>query len=705
MKPASDALRDGRLTGAAWRMAAAVLVFLVWRVAGMPLPGTAGRFLPAAWALSALMAPCGPPRRTEAASLVLFTLSALLWRMSEAVLLASMTLALAGVFPAMLRRASGSRWWEPFAAVLPLVPVILGMVPFTGDEAFNAALSESIIVDRDSDISNNLRQLDDWSPVSPETGAPAEGFSHHQPLFALLMAPGLLFGIAGFRLAPLAACCGTAALTAAVLRRTGGPASSEPASWTILLLPGAACLGLAYPDWTAALIISASVLATSNRRRALTVSILACILLAALKTRFAPAGLGLVAAALRTGGRRSGWRILIITALAVVLGLLADRLLLGGRFFWIRYGNIEFLKSLFLGSGSRLGQIASIPLWWLVDQEAGILWRAPWLVPALFGLPALWRRRPDLARPLVFSGLAYLAGIALWLPGEWHSMPTPTGRLLIPLLPLAAAGATQIRPGRLLLGMSAFVSSLYMAVPWLRFNHLDGRDALLDRLSLELPHQAALAFPSMVRPDVLIAVAWLAALLTVVLLSTRGRDRGAAAVLAVSLAASALVPAGLQGVWEAEDLPADNRIGCMRWPESFDPTARLGWTEGKELLLRVGGPGDAVLLPVPRGDGATVTVELVARGLALEGVVPTLRVSCGNADTLLRLDSPRAPLPSWITSVRGRDAEPPPDPGLLSDTLLVVRLPASGGCCVMLTPGEPCTPPAGFYIDRARLSR
>jgi hypothetical protein len=349
------------------------------------------------------------------------------------------------------------------------------------------------------------------------------------------------------------------------------------------------------------------------------------------------------------------------------LALAADRLVPGGGFFWARYGNVEFLRTLVHGTAARAGDILLMPAWMLLDQEAGLLWRAPWLAAAIAGLPALAGERGP-SRALLVSGILYAAGIAVWTPMDWHSMPTPTGRLLIPLLPLAAVAASRTRMPRPLLAVSAVMAAVSLALPMSRFNHLDGRDALLDMFSSCLPHDAALWLPSMVRPDHAVLAAWAGLTAALVLLSSRRTVIPGALLLAGAASVLCARAVSLGGVYEAEDLGPERRIGCTLYPELPDPGLRLGWRRSPERLLMLSDPGDAVVLTSPGGG----RVEVSARLSAMPGGAPALlRMEyCGEAREFA-VESRVLPVPEWIGEVRrggGRSREA--DPGVLSDTLV-----------------------------------
>lgn len=689
--------------GLAAHAAGAVFLFLFWRIAGMPAPGLAGRLIPLAWLLAGFISPRSGPGWPGASCLVISAAAGFFWELSDLAAAVSMASMTAGVFPAMLRSfRRGGR--HAVSALLPVAPLLLLSVPFTGDEPLNAALCESIFRDGDTDVSDNLRQIDRWASVSPEAGAPVEGISHQQPLFALLLVPGLWFGIPGYRLLPLIISILAAWLTGRCARTAGSKDGAMAGAAALLLLPGAACAGLAYADWAAAALVAAGALGAGGRRPLLT-ALAAALALAALKLRFAPLGAGLVISVLAgrkdMGPARTVLAVLVFTAIA----LAADRFLLGGRIFWVRYGNVEFLSTLWNRTISSGGDLLRLPVDALVDQEAGLLWRAPWLIAAVPGAVALAKAKTPAGRALLVSGALYIAGLVLWTPTEWHSMPTPAGRFFIALMPLAASAASIRGIPRPLLVCSILASAMYIAVPGLRFNHMDGCDAFFDILGRDLPANLCLALPSMVRPAAVVTAAWLAFWVLISFLLLKERNRAALVLAALALPAAAAMAASTHGVFEAEDLSPDFRIGCSLYPLSQDPPERMSWPGSKERLLRLGESGDAVLLPVEPGNGDSIRVELSLRGFTTGAEAPVLAVRLGDLSERVAVATPQNPLPDWIARVRAGTA-PPPSPGNSRDTLTVLDMPCGSGAGVLiLSPSGSYPAGEGIFLDRVRISR
>jgi hypothetical protein len=459
-------------------------------------------------------------------------------------------------------------------------------------------------------------------------------------------------------------------------------------------------MGLAYPDWAAAGLLSAGSLLSRGKHGFARACVFA-LLLAALKLRFAPLGAGLVVAAALEKTRK-GRTVLLLEAVALLAAILAvDHLLLGGRFFWARYGNFDSLRVIYYRTLGTIPTIVSAPFWMLFDSEAGLIWRAPWLLLAPAGYAALRRRAPFLCRSLLLATSLYLATMIVWLPDSWHSMPTPSGRLFVPILPmLAACAAFSGRGGRLLVALSVLPAALAYSMPLLRFNSLDGTDRLFQYLDPSL----AGAFPSMVRPDALVAAAWACAAIAFTLLVYRDRQKGAACLAAICLVGAGSLAHRLgRFAWEAEDLPPDYRIGCSLYPTGSDPVERMGWLGSPERLLRLSSREDAVILPIPE-DRESIEVEITLRAFS-SGPPMGLEILCGPADTSVTVPSLMAPVPGWLESVRGEGIAMPPEPGTAAETRIGLRIPAGGQRMVALrcVPPVPAGPLDGIYLDRIEI--
>jgi hypothetical protein len=676
-------------------------IFLAWRLVGMPLPGTGGRLLPLTWVLAGIVLWDRSLPRTAMAFLCGFAVLAPLWPLHGAIPLLASASAAAGALAVAAEAASGGRI-RLAMAVLALGPVILYTVPFTGDEPHYAALSESIIVDRDLDETNNLHFSDPVAGVSEQLGGLSGSVSHHQPLMSLLVAPGLVAGAWGMRAVSLVLAAMGALVMAGLLRTSGCARPHRAAFLAVALMPALGILGTLYPGLAAVGLLCLGVWGGLRGGRAGAWALAAAVLLLPLlKLRFAALSVGLFAALLvYSGPGRRKWLLLAAGALVAAV-LAADWVVLGGRFFWIRYGNLNALLYLLHRTTAEAGAVVAAPLAALVDAEVGLVPRAPWVLAGLAGLPALWRRRRRVALWLGLPAAAYLVVLFLWLPRTWHSMPTPAGRMMVPLLPLLAAAAWQLldRGGgrRVLVVASLAVAGAYVASPGLRFNLADGTDALLT--ALMGPRAAAAALPSLIRPNTVhMAAAGLSLLALLWVTATRfGR---LPPVLLISAAVVSGVGTVSQGGLEAEDLGPEVRRGCRLYPFSPDPLERYFWFGGQQRLLRMGHPRDRLTFGVP-GGADSVRVAITAGAMADDGV-PVV-VACGSDTARLSIGTELLPPPAWVRRIRRRRRlQVSREPGNLADTVVRVTLPA-GADSVSVGIQRRFSPPEGLYLDRVRV--
>ncbi len=669
-------------------LAGGALVFLVWRLTGQPSPGTLGRLVPLAWVLTGLMAGRRRARPETAALLFLHIVLSLLWTASPAAAVLAAASALLGVVPGLMQAAGGRLGL--LRAALPLAPLLLLTVPFSGDEPHYAAITERLV---DPASMEFLR-------YSHQPGDPSAGVTHHQPLFPALLAPGLPLGAPGLRAVSLLFAVAAAALLASILRGGGVDAPGRAGLLALLLVPGSSILGMVYPGWLALLILLAAV---SLRERGLlgtALVVVAAGLLVAVKFRFAGISLGLgLALYLRSGGRT---RLLVPLVLLGGAGLVlaADALLLDGSFFWVRYGNPAFVRTVVSHLFLRVPDVALGLVSMLLDIEAGLLWKAPWVLAALAGLPLLRREHPGLFRWLGLPALAYALTLVVWVPTDWPGMPTPACRMLLPLAPVlvaSLAGMWDRRGVRALVWASLAITAIQAVYPAARFNSADGSDVLTGLLTGTGTALGAM-LPSAVRPDPAAYLLWgiLAAAL-VIALSRRGRGVGAL-LLAGALAGGTLAGRSAR-MLEAEDLPESHVSFCRPYPEKFDPVERRYWLFSREMMLRLSHPLDAVAVPVPPGEG-DVTAEVRFRALQEGPEPPALVLGCGAFSDTLRMASRVLESPGWLAYIVEMEQEEVPEN--LEELRVRVSVPAglAGDTLRLGTMGAPDAGGLhGIYLD------
>ena len=669
-------------------LAGAILVFFIWRLCGLPSPGLLGRLIPLSWFITAVVAEKGRVRNSTLFLLTVFVLLTLFWTSGPALVTAAASAGFLGIFPELLRVSR--RKYGILLAMMPLVPMVLVLVPFTGDEPHYASITEDL-----APLGESTFDL-----YSSQAGDPTGDVTHHQRFFPALMVPGYFLGQSGLRIMNFIFALAALVLLSRLLKEHRIERWRELTVLAMLLVPGSSVLGLVYPAWIALAVFLGTVLLSETRRSTLWV-LAASAVLVLIKLRFAGLAAGLVAAHLVSVSRKKRTRLLLAVTALGAAGILADLLLLGGRVFWVRYGNVEFIHTLVMQPVYRSGQLALSAASVLVDQEGGLLWKAPWVIAALAGLWELRRKHRHLFLWLGLPALLYLAGLLYWAVDNWHGMPTPAGRMLLPLLPvlIASLGCSMKRRGTgILIWISLAVSAVYFTWPALRFNHADGSDVLLTRF---FGTRSGLVrwLPSAVRPDIPVfaaAIAVCAALVWMIRKNWR---------YTVHFAASFLVLFCFLGGyedqhWEAEDIPSEFRNYCAVYPRGEDLEARKYWLFSRERMLLLSRPEDAVRLPLAPVENDSVEVTLIYRSFG-GGDEGGLAVSCGtSADTVFG-ESPLQDPPGWL-AVKGRTSVPA-EPENAAPVRHEIRLRRMNDTLRIHATGFPPDEEAGIYLDRIEI--
>ena len=689
-----------RWSGAFFHATAAVTVFLAWRVLGMPFPGTLGRLIPLELALTAVIIGRRPLSELSPLFLGCFLLTALFWASGPAMLLLAAISGVLAAFPGMLAAAEGRAGM--LRALLPIAPLIILLTLFTGDEPHHATITESFVAPGAGRFGN----------LTEQQGDPTEGTTHHQQLYPLLLVPGYPLGIPGVRLLNLLFAAGAALLLVRLLAREGmeETLARRTAVLGMLLVPGIGILGLVYPGWCALLLFTAGVLIGSGERswgKRLVWIFLVSFLLFMLKTRFAGLSIGLIAALSVTSRGWRRWSIPMAAVAGVLCLLVLDAALLDGRLFLVRYGNSLTFRYLFTNISRHFPAVALGALSSLVDGESGLLWRAPWILAALAGFPALWRRSRRLLLWLGLPALSYLAMLFLWLPMDWASAPTPEGRLLLPAVPVLLASLgfmLRERSTRILVWVSLAVSAAYLAFPSLRFNFFDGTDSLMTALWGRFCGLVEW-LPSQVRPRLATYVAWTiwAAILIGLCAFRRGK------LLPAGLMATALgigiIAAHPRTDWEGEDIPPDLRSFCVDYPEARDPSDRKHWISTIQRMLLMNDPRDSVMLPVRAGEGDRVEVSVRFSSIRDAGPVPGIALSCGAGAESLMIASEH--FEEEVLQRRDSLIALPWTAGYFGEMTAVFSLCAGTPPCTLtiipLGVDPPHGPAHGIYLDRVEV--
>jgi hypothetical protein len=251
--------------------------------------------------------------------------------------------------------------------------------------------------------------------------------------------------------------------------------------------------------------------------------------------RNAPIALGLALVAL---GRHEaiGWRRL--GAMAGGLGLVVLVRTAIHQHFW---------GSPFLDRHARVGGLDALDVMgreamvratgMLFDQEFGLLIYGPIYVLAPAGMALLWRRLPQIGRPLCLVWATYVTALIVSIvnPYGWVGGFSPAARFLVPIAPLMLVGASMC--ARSVRGVArAFVTALIALqltldaavwqMPRLLWNDGDGVSAFRSRLPDAMSGLWTL-FPTWHAPDSRTEPFWIASAilltLTVWLLTAPGR--------------------------------------------------------------------------------------------------------------------------------------------------------------------------------------
>lgn len=637
MKITRRSFRDS--SGLLFHFAAAAVIFVLWRVLGMPFPGTLGRLIPLSWILTGVVYGRGKVPELSKILLPVHLLLSLFWGTSPAVEIVAAASGLMGIFPGLLavsRKRAGI-----LRALVPLIPLIIILVPFTGDEPHYATITESFISPGSGKFGN----------LTHQRGDPSASVTHHQLLYPALMIPGYPFSTAGMRGMNLLFALAAVMLLSELFKRKKLSNWRYLAVLGFLLVPGSRVLGLVYPGWLALLtFITGVLLATESRgslyKRLLWIIIISFILVL-IKFRFAGICVGLLLALfIRTEGKRK-FVIPIVIAGLVILGLSFD-LFTGGRIFWVRYGNTGFLKTLIIQPLFRAPAILLACGASLVDIEAGLLWKAPWILAGLAGLPLLKKRYSDLCIWLGLPALIYFLFLILWTTHDWAGMPTPPGRMLLPLLPvlLASLGCMlREKTVKYLIWISLGISAIYFTYPQLQFNFADGTDTLVSTICGQYSNISEW-IPSAVRFNAPVFFSWIALTGVFVWMIAR-RSRFAGPVIITIFLLLGCLAGKERTAWEAEDIPSEYRIYCSIYPEYPDPESRKFWFFDREEMLFMSSPEDAIYLPLPSDCGDTVRMEIAFRSLQ-SGPIPGIEVSSGSFNDSIYVSSGILEKPGWV---------------------------------------------------------
>jgi len=594
-----------------------VWIFAVWRIAGMPSPGFAGRLIPAAWILAAVLNGKNQAVKWFIPMVLSFTAGAWLWMIHPFGWIFTAAVPVAGLIAWSLSIADQGRYGV-VRALLPVLLLSLLTAEINGDEvrfAERATALSGINCERFSDA--HLRSGD----ISSSQG-------HHTPLFPLLIAPGLLAGDAGLRLIPFIIAMAAVLLLAKL-------STPKIAIVAALSYPGFSILGLAMTGWLAVALFTLGILLPEGRKWS-AVRIMLALILVAVKMRYAGLAAGIIIveyAGIQRVGARKKWIIPAVLFSTVVLVLLVDRYILNGEIFWARYGNTGSVELIWMNIFKRPLQTLANLGWSLFDPEAGLLIRAPWVFAAISGLFVLRKNNYEKFKKLLIPSILYWMFLIIWTGTSWHGLPAPAGRMFVPLIPLFVCGLAAVwnkKETKYLVYMSLAISAIVIASPVCRYNYADGTDSLFALAGVTSGFSMARSSA----PSLLLAL-FLAGSLLVVLKNSKKNSGFFPVIIFAVIFFLGLNPGG----YEAEDMSPEVIQGARLYPYISDPVERYFWFGSRERMVELGEPGQSVMLPEVRA-GDTLSIQMSGAG----GIVAV-------GSSLVTVETPLMAMPSVYLSM------------------------------------------------------
>jgi hypothetical protein len=510
------------------------------------------------------------------------------------------------------------RWSANRAAIVAAlfyavaIPLML-RTPIDGDEPYYLLETESLVHDRDLDLSNQYRDLSHSATgrtdLAPELGDPVgkhgEQYSRHEPFLALLMIPGYLIG-------KLAGAIATIALFGALLARStvrlfedeGIDDATTRAIFPFIVLgpPIVFYAARIWPEVPAAFCFVEAVRGVRQRKA----------------TRWMPALLGLVLLKLR----------FVLVAIVLLLRAFRNKrhAAVAAAILAIPIAIVAFTGSVHrwneLIPGSPAAMLRGL-FGLLLDGAAGILFQAPIYALGVIALTR-WRTMPAAFRLGIASSTLYLIYLVPRL--EWHGGWSPPLRYIVFLMPILALGAAslwqRVAAGTIV-AAAAWTIALAahgMAYPWRLFHIQNGENVAGETLSMIWHSDFSRLFPSFIRLNF---AAIVASIIAVILIVIPWRVRWmwiAPAVLAIAFVAGRRPGSRI----EFEDAHVIHRGGELYPPEfqvqrfayrggwilrsgdslSFlarEGVSRLQYSAPTDSMIQVG--RDAYVLPAVKGYG------------------------------------------------------------------------------------------------------
>jgi hypothetical protein len=589
--------------------------------------------------------------------------------------------------PVAWRGLSEGRQFRVIAALL--VPLALATPrltpPLYGDEPFHLLVTESLAVDHDLDISNNIRPGGPPVTTTYTLGEPL----FHSPVLGIMLFPGYAIGGRTGALVLLAILGAVlVALIAARARTLGVPESR----FVLVSLGLAATYPLAtfstqiWPEIPGATAVAAILVLSTGQRFGLIAAALVAFLATAIKTRLALVTFPAAIVGWLRGSRRGRASGLVVLVVAAALGLGVGWLTMGHPFGAFRRVRHLLPDDPFV----PVRVVAGL----LFDAAGGLAFSAPLLLVAVASLALLWRLGTATERAVVVGGALTVAALLHSL--EWYGGGSPPARYLVPLLPaFALTWALLLRTprrsrrlGELLVAPSVFVWWVLVTRPQFSVNPGDGGWWLADGLARRFVADTQQFFPSLLVPNV--ATVWFPPVAVGIALTvawscrrcpgvTRTFVRSGVALWLVACAALATAVTLRHDRTVEIEAPQVRRRGGRPVPPAgtFSRfTYRCGWQLAD---------GDSVVVPLHLPADASVWLEGWLLGTAQRGAKLTLRWDDG---------------PARVLAVRGsgRDARlrlPGSPPGGRHRLSLQVTSPPGGAAVLDRVVVDRGSPPGG----------
>lgn len=480
-----------------------------------------------------------------ALQLALYVLVMIAWRQVPGIdlYLAKVAVSVAeiGLLCLLLATSAEVRWSANRAAIVALlvyaltIPAML-RTPIDGDEPFYLLITESIVHDRDLDLSNQFRDLGHSAAgrtdLVPQPGDPVgrrgERYSRHEPFLPLLLVPGYLLGKLRGALAIIVLF--GALLVRSTIRFLEDEGIDDATVRKVfpLFAFGPPVLFFAariWPEVPAAFFFVEAVRGVRQQRAQRWIPALFALTL--LKLRFILVAFPLLLATVRRR-KHAAIAVVMITVPLLIVWIISGSAL-----------NVHSWREL-LPVQPRDYFVGFFGL--ILDGTSGLLFQAPFYVLGLLAI-VRWRETPGGFRLGVIASLLYV--VYLVPRSEWHGGWAPPLRYIVIFTPVFALGAASMwkYAGRDVIALiAAWTAGLVVhgvAFPYRLFHIANGENAAGEALSTMYRTDFSRLFPSFIRSNEAAIVASAVFIVVCVAFGFAARWR-IPSVIAISIAALAM---------------------------------------------------------------------------------------------------------------------------------------------------------------------